>query len=283
MTDIQPTPSVKRFCDIWKENFTTVLGQVGVTSPVASLTEIVPAAALPEDAEKNIVVRFSTGGVLKGDLVWFAEKPVALRFAQLLMSEPGDPAVEFIDTHRDAFAELLRQVAGLVASAGEREFGGETQISFEAAPEAAFVPAQSVNVTFAGEKLPEVSLGLLLNAELCESLSALPVDPQASSEAQTDSPQAPALTGLPSNLDLLLDVELEATIRFGERDMLLRDIFGLMPGTVVELNQLVNEPADLLVAGRLIARGEVVVVDGNFGLRVSEVASPGQRAELLQM
>jgi len=64
--------------------------------------------------------------------------------------------------------------------------------------------------------------------------------------------------------------------------MLLRDVFALMPGAVVELNQLVNEPAALLVAGRVIARGEVVVVDGNFGLRVTEVASRGQRAELLQ-
>ena len=65
--------------------------------------------------------------------------------------------------------------------------------------------------------------------------------------------------------------------------MLLRDIFSLMPGAVVELDQIVNEPVDLLVAGRLIARGEVVVVDGNFGLRVSEVATPSQRAEVLRL
>jgi flagellar motor switch protein FliN/FliY len=88
---------------------------------------------------------------------------------------------------------------------------------------------------------------------------------------------------LPSNLELLLDVELDATIRFGRHEMLLRDILGLMPGVVVELDQLVNEPAELLVAGRLIARGEVVVVDGNFGLQVTEVASDRLRAEVLQM
>jgi flagellar motor switch protein FliN/FliY len=64
--------------------------------------------------------------------------------------------------------------------------------------------------------------------------------------------------------------------------MLLREIFDLTPGAVVELNQTVNEPAQLLVAGRLVARGEVVVVDGNFGLRVTEAATRGQRAELLQ-
>jgi flagellar motor switch protein FliN/FliY len=90
------------------------------------------------------------------------------------------------------------------------------------------------------------------------------------------------LSGTP-NLALLLDVELQATIRFGQRDMLLREVFSLMPGAVVELNQFVNEPAELLVAGRLIARGEVVVVDGNFGLRVSEVAFAGQRAALMDL
>ena len=65
--------------------------------------------------------------------------------------------------------------------------------------------------------------------------------------------------------------------------MLLREVFALMPGAVVELDQQVNEPAELLVAGRLIARGEVVIVDGNFGLRVTDVVSAGQRAELLRM
>jgi flagellar motor switch protein FliN/FliY len=87
----------------------------------------------------------------------------------------------------------------------------------------------------------------------------------------------------PVNLDLLLDVDLEATIRFGEREMLLKEIYGLMPGTVIELDQLINEPAQLLVAGRTVAWGEVVVVDGNFGLRVTEVASKGQRAEMLRL
>ncbi len=83
-----------------------------------------------------------------------------------------------------------------------------------------------------------------------------------------------------SPLDLLLDVQLEATIRFGEKQLLLRDILSARPGTVIELDRDLNQPADLLVAGRLIARGEVVVVDGNFGLRVTELANPGPNNQL---
>ena len=84
-----------------------------------------------------------------------------------------------------------------------------------------------------------------------------------------------------SHLDLLLDVQLEATIRFGERTLLLHDILSAAPGSIIELDRELAEPADLLVAGRLIARGEVVVVNGNFGLRVTELASGGAAGSLI--
>jgi flagellar motor switch protein FliN/FliY len=85
-----------------------------------------------------------------------------------------------------------------------------------------------------------------------------------------------------SHLDLLLDVQLEATIRFGERQLLLRDILSMGPGSVIELDRRLDEPADLLVAGRLIARGEVVVVNGSFGLRITELANAAPEPESAQ-
>jgi flagellar motor switch protein FliN/FliY len=85
---------------------------------------------------------------------------------------------------------------------------------------------------------------------------------------------------LPS-LDLLLDVELEATIRFGGSILALRDVLSMTVGSVVELDKRLDEPAELLVAGRLVARGEVVVVDGSFGLRITEVINVPEQAGLL--
>jgi flagellar motor switch protein FliN/FliY len=76
-----------------------------------------------------------------------------------------------------------------------------------------------------------------------------------------------------SKLGMLMDVELVVTVRFGGRRMLLKDILDLCAGSVVELDQQVQEPVDLLLDGKLIARGEVVVVDGNYGLRITEVLS----------
>jgi len=76
-----------------------------------------------------------------------------------------------------------------------------------------------------------------------------------------------------SKMGMLMDVELVVKVRFGGRHMLLKDILDLCAGSVVELDQEIQEPVDLLLDGKLIARGEVVVVDGNYGLRITEVLS----------
>lgn len=87
---------------------------------------------------------------------------------------------------------------------------------------------------------------------------------------------------IPANLDLLLDVELDASLRFGQREMPLREILELRPGSVVELDRKLQEPAELLVAGRVIAQGEVVIVDGNYGLRITNILQPRQRLESVE-
>jgi len=83
----------------------------------------------------------------------------------------------------------------------------------------------------------------------------------------------------PANLDLLMNIELLVTLRFGERQIPLREILELGPGSVLGLDQQVDEPAELLVGGELIARGDVLVADGRYALRVTEIAGTGQRRE----
>jgi flagellar motor switch protein FliN len=281
MSETPDTPLIVKFCQAWTESFNHVLGQLGVVSPTVTASEPAPAKALSsEELATTFSAFFKGGGTLSGDQVWVVEKPAALQLAQLLMSEPLDPAAEFSDTHNDAFAELLRQVAGQTATTWKQIAGGETEIAFQAKTDTVFVPAQSTTVQVAGEKFPQISLRFFVNSGLFDALKI--AAPVTEVREVPDPPPLLSPGSLPPNLELLLDVQLEATIRFGGREMLLRNIFGLMPGAVVELNQLVNDPAELLVAGRLIARGEVVVVDGNFGLRITEVASPRVRAEALQ-
>jgi flagellar motor switch protein FliN/FliY len=95
--------------------------------------------------------------------------------------------------------------------------------------------------------------------------------PQKSSPQDAAATLRPSTDGTEDKLEVLRHVELAVSMRFGGRRMLLRDILDLCAGSIVELDQQVQEPVDLLLDGRLIARGEVVVVDGNYGLRVTEV------------
>jgi flagellar motor switch protein FliN/FliY len=85
-----------------------------------------------------------------------------------------------------------------------------------------------------------------------------------------------------STRDLLMEIELDATLQFGRREVPLREVLALGLGDVLELDRQVNEPVDLVVGDRIVARGEVVVVEGNFALLVTEVAEPQLRLESIR-
>jgi flagellar motor switch protein FliN/FliY len=94
-------------------------------------------------------------------------------------------------------------------------------------------------------------------------------------------PSAAPPSGEPGELERLTDVTVEVSVEIGRTRMTLGDALALGPGSVVGLHRMAGEPVDLLVNGRVIARGEVVVIDEEFGLRVTDVASGrGGAAEL---
>jgi flagellar motor switch protein FliN/FliY len=90
--------------------------------------------------------------------------------------------------------------------------------------------------------------------------------------------QSERARGGPPAFDLLHDVEMEVTAELGRTRMSVRELLSLAPGAVIELDRAAGGPADLLVNGRLIARGEVVVIDENFGIRITEIVGPSDRA-----
>ncbi len=111
--------------------------------------------------------------------------------------------------------------------------------------------------------------------------------PAAGVSKPPNAPQDSSFDGsftsvLSPGLQLLLDVELEASLRFGAREMPLGEILDLGPGDVVQLDRHITDPVDLIVGDKIVARGEVVLVNGNFGLRVTEVAEPQKRLESIR-
>ena len=85
----------------------------------------------------------------------------------------------------------------------------------------------------------------------------------------------------PINIDLIMDLPLQVVVELGRTKMLINDLLQIGQGSVIELNKQVGEPLDILVNGKLVARGEVVVVRDKFGIRITDVISPIERIKQL--
>ncbi|GIV20554.1 MAG: hypothetical protein KatS3mg023_2305 [Armatimonadota bacterium] len=100
----------------------------------------------------------------------------------------------------------------------------------------------------------------------------------AAASAQPFVPLAQAASQpLPAGIELILDVPLELTVELGRKRMFIKDVLELTIGSIVELDRVAGEPVDVLVNGRIMARGEVVVIEDNFGIRITEIINPQEQ------
>ena len=84
-----------------------------------------------------------------------------------------------------------------------------------------------------------------------------------------------------NNLDIILDISVPIAVELGSTTMLLKDVLTLAPGSIIELNKLAGDTVDLMIRGKLIAKGEVVVVDDNFGMRITSICGQEERLKNL--
>jgi flagellar motor switch protein FliN/FliY len=170
-----------------------------------------------------------------------------------------------------AWAELLREVAE--SAAGEMLAAAEKNCRVESCRQASSGESWTREFLLTS---PSYAWKIRVRDELRDGSDAARA---AADAAGADSgPPSSATPGL----QLLLDVELEATLRFGCCEMPLGEILELGPGDVVELDRDIADPVDLIVGDKIVARGEVVLVNGNFGLRVTDVATPRHRLESIR-
>ncbi len=256
------------YWQIWSDSAATVLQQIA-GAPI-SATPQPPAAA---DEQAAVCVRFSCGKGLSGQHSFLLASGDAISLARLFTGEAAVENATLTDEHREALAELLRQVAGVAADALKAKISAEVELRCDGCA----TPEQNAGARCAlqlsGGSLGTVLVHMQADANLAASL-------QGTQQAPADAPSAdPPRDG---NLALLMDIQLDVRLRFGRREMLVRDIVELTSGSVVELDRNIDEPAELLLGGKVVARGQVVIVDGNYGLRVTEIGSPHQRLAYLQ-
>ena len=116
---------------------------------------------------------------------------------------------------------------------------------------------------------------------------AQPMQPHVASNVPVQSAQFTPLSSVPvqvndANIGLILDVPLQVNVELGRTKKSIKDILDLTKGSIVELDKLAGEPVDIMVNGKYLAKGEVVVIDENFGVRITEIVSPLERAARLQ-
>jgi flagellar motor switch protein FliN len=262
--------SSEHYIRLWSEAFSAVLSQVG-----GSAFTVETSAEAPGEPSAEMSVRFNSGKGLAGEQAFGMSKSAALRFGQMLLSESPDPNAAFTNDHVDALGELFRQIAGDVVVRWKAATQSEIELQFLSMEAPAWKPSSSILFKIKGAE-PDLSVTTQLSSELERALTSAETSIAA---AQTASivPTRPANEDADRNLDLLMDVPLNVKLRFGRRKLPLREVLDLNDGAIVELDQDVSEPAELMLGNKVIARGEVVIVDGNYGLRILEVATPQQR------
>ncbi|MBN1649370.1 MAG: flagellar motor switch protein FliN [Spirochaetales bacterium] len=123
----------------------------------------------------------------------------------------------------------------------------------------------------AGQAVQSQSMGMGM------SMGGMNMGPANVQSVQFPNLMPQSSTGDQGNIGLLMDVYMEMTVELGRTKRLIRDILGMGEGTIIELDKLAGEPVDILVNHKPIAKGEVVVIDENFGVRVTEIISPVNR------
>lgn len=276
-----------QFIESWRQAFIQALSEANVKGVKIEFVDAKTCAdRVPKAGEKSLRVSLNGGGSVRGNLKLITTEAEALQLSRPLTAPDEKAASQFGDKEREHATELISKAAAKFTALWPRQ-GAKLE------PMPANAPSTGPDsicggLRAAGENFGPITILIAPSSEFVQFIrepgSPAPAAPSPASESPKGVPtmpgNQPAETN--SNLGLLFNVNLEATIRFGGRQLLLRDILSLSPGSVIELDRQVSEPAELLVAGRLVARGEVVVVDGNFGLRVTELTNASQRRELVQ-
>ncbi len=287
---------ILEWCEAWRSCFQGVLTQVaGAGSGQGAVFEISPERfpSTPTDLYYTV----TAGGAAQGEMVLRLPVASAKRFATKFLGEPEpaapadgspDAVAESVSTeHKEALEELLRQISGLAATALASMAGGQVKLSLETGSAPAWTAEADVSLRTRDEAGREIAIGIQISPTLAGALllkpnpEVTPAPPPAvqPSAARAAAPAIPPPSAAEvSNYNRLMDVGLDVKLRFGTRRMQLRDVLALSAGIVIELDNALHSPVDLLLDGRLIAQGEVVVVDGKYGLRVTEVVNPQPNA-----
>lgn len=285
-------------------DFTSLFAQEAIAT-IEGLTGQAPTVAFKESETISIVsnvippiglVRLSFSGPASGKGLILVPPSLATALGDMMLGGDGEGKEEMNDEDLDALKEIISNITGAMSTtlASQKELPKFTI----KAEDAQFIEDNGDVDLDAYSKIFVFTFTL----GSINSLIMFAID-TAIAEA-LDGPSAPATVSTPSsntshssdtegytrklddaemkNIELILDVKLPVRVRIGKKKMLLKDVLSMDIGSVIELNQLANDPLDILVDDNVIAQGEVVIVDGNFGVQITSIGTKRDRLTKLK-
>ena len=278
-----------------------------ISNPVV---EVKPQASIrSEFGARYVQVAMDYSGVANGkNLIVFNISDAGSISSLMMGNETGASPAELSEAHQSTMQEFTNQFLSSMATQLANKMGGGVNTSpailsmVSNSSELLIPPGNNVikityDISIPGiinskfYHLIDSSLGSSISNRssggMGQSMSQSQTFQQQGSQVGISPVKFPPLDeGIPSgvggNISLLLDVPMTLTVELGRTTQLVQDILGLGEGSIIELDKLAGEPVDLLVNGKLIAKGEVVVIDENFGVRVTDIVSPVERLVGLQ-
>jgi len=273
---------------------------------IEGLTGQTPAITLKEAEEISIVsniippialIHVSFSGEASGRGIIMMPPQLATALGDMMLGGDGEAQDTMSDEDMDAAKEIVSNIVGAMSTS----LGSQKELpKLSIKPEKAeFIPESGeVNLdAYAKMFVFNFELGSIkslmmfaIDSSINEALSggkaSVSAAPSNFSGSIFDEPAAtPSVKledGEMKNISLIMDVKLPVRVRIGKKKMLLKDVLSMDIGSVIELNQLANDPLDILVDDHVIAQGEVVIVDGNFGVQITSIGTKRDRLNKLK-
>jgi len=246
---------LRSYLQVWADTFANIVADLSGTSTTCEVLQDLTTEK-PE-LENSLFAHGTISGAIAGAFSFRIPQATVGELMRTKEEVAGKEARDPAGVLKEIFERAAGQVSShLGLSHAVQDVSNQAPTDLEAAQ----------SYWFRLDTTPACLLELQMDSGCAAALQSRPLGKDAD-----ETPIAGEARSPEENLEVLKHVELAVSIRFGGRRMLLKDILDLSAGSIVELDQQIQQPVDLLLDGRLIARGEVVVVEGNYGLRVTEV------------
>jgi len=275
---------------------------------IEALVGVAPSLELKEEQELSIIsnivppivlVKIKVSGDVDGEVMVAVPPNLAASLSDMMMGEEASDREDVNDDDLDATKEIVSNIFGAIANSLPAQQGlpllSFSVDSIELIGDGEEVSLESFSrmyvYKFALESIHSL-LMFIIDEAVYKALSGEDTEntqsneeeePAISSNVRNDCSEDVHLSAEEmKNIALIMDVKLPVKVRIGTKKMLLKDVLNMDIGSVIELNQLANDPLDILVDNHVIAQGEVVIVDGNFGVQITTIGTKKERLNQLK-